>query len=66
MDKEMEQKLKKLKKINERMSQEEMAGHLNVRLNTVNRWINGKSIPSRLAVPMIDSFILKFEALTTK
>ena len=60
----MSEKIKKLKKINEKMAQEEMANHLNVRLNTVNRWLNGKSEPSRLAVPLIDAFITRFEILT--
>lgn len=60
----MDDRLKKLKKINERMSQEEMAQHMKVRLVTVNRWLNGKTKPSRLAEPAIDSFISRFEVLT--
>lgn len=63
MDDKMSEKIKKLKKINERMSQEDMAKLLSVRLNTVNRWLNGKSKPSRLAEPLIDSFINKYEGI---
>lgn len=48
-----------LKAIRDRLSltQERLAGKLNVTFTTVNRWENGHSEPSRLAVKQIEGLI---------
>jgi DNA-binding transcriptional regulator YiaG len=41
------------------MSQEEFARQLDVSFATVNRWENGKSNPSRMAINTIKEFCMK-------
>ena len=41
------------------LSQEDLARELGVSFATVNRWENGKSLPSKLAKAQFDSFCVK-------
>ena len=45
-----------------RMTQEEFAHELGVTFTTVNRWENGKAIPSRLAIRALERYRRRTEA----
>lgn len=57
------EKIKKLRLINNRLSQEEIGRELGISYVTVNRWLNGHASPSKLAEGAIDRVILKYEKL---
>lgn len=42
-----------------RISQEELAHELGVSFSTINRWENGKAVPSKLAQRQFDQFCAK-------
>lgn len=44
------------------MTQEQFAAELGVTLNTINRWENGKSQPSPLALEIINQKISQFSS----
>lgn len=39
------------------LSQEKFAAHLGVSLRTVNRWENGRAVPSQMALKLIEKML---------
>lgn len=55
-----------LYRLENRLSQEELAKRLGVAFSTVNRWFNKRSEPSKIQVFHIDKLLKKNSAVTEK